>query len=1189
MKTQPPSQKSAAFNCPVVSRRIRIPGYLAAAGTITAALLASQPVFAASITWNNTGTDFNTGTYWSGNSSPGTVDNATFNGASVKNPNLSSSLTVQGITFETAASSGYALSSSGTNTKITLTNTGTSTLSAIYAANTSGINAISAPVILGGGAGTTQTFTQASSGTLAISGAISESGAATKLTYAGNGMFIISGANTYTGNTTIGDTSTATTIVNVQNSSAFGAGTGTVTVSAASALQVQGGITVNKALTLNGGGISSAGALVNVSGNNEWSGNIYLNSVIGTYIRITSNAGNLKLSGNISNNFGSNRVLTLQGNGSGEISGIISSNINVSHGLIGTGTWVLSGANTFTGSVSISNGSLSVSSINSVSGGKASSNLGAPTTAALGTISFGSDVNTGKLIYTGAGETTDRVINLAAIGNGGAIIDQSGSGLLKFSSDLTVTSTGTKTLTLQGSTTGTGEFGGAIQNGSSTVSLTKAGTGTWILSGSNSYTGMTSIGGGTLQLGNGGSTGMLATSGTITIYVGYVFAINRNNSVAQGTDFSSSAILGAGQFTQAGTGTTTLNAANTFSGAVNVNNGVLAFTTVASGAAAQALGVGSTVNLGLTGSSSGTLQYTGTVGTLTKNIYALGSGLNTVQNSSTSGLLTLSGSLVKNGTILVLNGGTRGINVTGVISGSNASYNSDLYVTGSSVTLSATNTYYGPTWVYGSGILVNGVTNALPTNTALVLGGTSGATDNSSNTYNLNGYNQTIASLTGTGSGTQTVTNDRANTTSTLTISGGGTFSGIIANSSGTTALAISGGNLVLGGINTYTGMTSVTGGTLTVNGSLAAGSAVNVTSATLAGSGTVGGTVSCTSAIINGSGLALGATTLHGNSTLAGANNASSVTIADGTTTVSGTTTAGFNVSSGATLAGSGKANGAVSVADGTVNGSGLSMGAATYSGASTLSGTTTASSITVASGTTSLTGNATSSGTLAVSAGGTLKNSGVATASNVHVSTGGSLTNNGTVNGNVGVSGLLNGNGTINGNLSLSGGTLAPGNSPGTTTVNGTYSMDAASTLSMQVTSGTTAGTYDQVVVSGSVTLAGTLDLSSLSTLTALGQSITLIVNNSGQTAVSEGFFGTVKVDGTSVALGADNTFSITLGATTTEYQLAFTSSSSSSDGTANDLTLMVVPEPSTWAMILGGIGMLAFGQRLRRRSNG
>jgi hypothetical protein len=112
---------------------------------------------AASAVWQNTGTDFNTGGNWSGGTGtggiPGTGDNATFTGAEVSNPNLSASLTIQGITFSTTTTTGYTLSASA-GQSLTLTNVGTGASAAINAANTSGANTISAPLILGGAAAT---------------------------------------------------------------------------------------------------------------------------------------------------------------------------------------------------------------------------------------------------------------------------------------------------------------------------------------------------------------------------------------------------------------------------------------------------------------------------------------------------------------------------------------------------------------------------------------------------------------------------------------------------------------------------------------------------------------------------------------------------------------------------------------------------------------------------------------------------------------------------------------------------------------------------------------------------------------------------------------------------------------------------------------------------------------------------
>jgi autotransporter-associated beta strand protein len=189
----------------------------------------------------------------------------------------------------------------------------------------------------------------------------------------------------------------------------------------------------------------------------------------------------------------------------------------------GTGQWLVTAANTFSGVTTIQQGTLTVSSINSVSGGTASSSLGVPTTIANGTIGFSLTFRTGILNYVGTGETSDRVLDLSGT-TGGATLQQSGSGLLKFTSDLTASGAGAKTLTLDGSTAGTGQLAGVIPDSSGgATALAKSGTGKWTLSGASTYSGNTTINAGTLAL-NG--SGMIGTSSNLIINAGGTFDVS---------------------------------------------------------------------------------------------------------------------------------------------------------------------------------------------------------------------------------------------------------------------------------------------------------------------------------------------------------------------------------------------------------------------------------------------------------------------------------------------------------------------------------------------------------------------------------------------------------------------------------------------------------------------------------------
>ncbi|PYX06030.1 MAG: hypothetical protein DMG88_19665, partial [Acidobacteria bacterium] len=99
---------------------------------ITGAITNGGTATASGLTYSGTGTDFNSAASWGG-TAPGAADAAVFNTAEVTNPNLSASITIQGLNFSTTASSGYDLTSSSASIKLTLTNTGTGATSAINA------------------------------------------------------------------------------------------------------------------------------------------------------------------------------------------------------------------------------------------------------------------------------------------------------------------------------------------------------------------------------------------------------------------------------------------------------------------------------------------------------------------------------------------------------------------------------------------------------------------------------------------------------------------------------------------------------------------------------------------------------------------------------------------------------------------------------------------------------------------------------------------------------------------------------------------------------------------------------------------------------------------------------------------------------------------------------------------------
>ena len=256
-----------------------------------------------------------------------------------------------------------------------------------------------------------------------------------------------------------------------------------------------------------------------------------------------ANDSSLTINGNINAVTATSRTNLFSGyNGNtliinGLINEVAGGTNNLTVGQSSTGTVVLGNTNnSFSGAVRITQSTAGQTTT------LQTANIG--NAGAISALGKGSTINIGStnesaftvLKYTGTGETTDKIINLSGTNatgqtvSGGATLDQSGSGNLKFTSAMTSTNgTGSKKIYLTGSTVGTGEFAGAISDfGANTNSLVKTGTGQWSLSGANTYTGATEVREGTLRISSGGSITSSATiSNTATLLVnGTAGAVN---------------------------------------------------------------------------------------------------------------------------------------------------------------------------------------------------------------------------------------------------------------------------------------------------------------------------------------------------------------------------------------------------------------------------------------------------------------------------------------------------------------------------------------------------------------------------------------------------------------------------------------------------------------------------------------
>ncbi len=723
---------------------------------------------------------------------------------------------------------------------------------------------------------------------LAFGGLIQDGGLGGSLTKQGSGTFTISTpvANTYSGGTTIkggilsisaqnqlgtGNVSfTGNSTLQLTAAMTFSPGVSIMTgvigtidvganpttmsgvISGGGALQKIGSATLSltNQNTYTGGTIISAGTLALLSpGTLNATGNVTINTM-GTFDISGAGSGVTigALSGDATGfvNLGSNALTT--GNASSTSFGGLISGVGGSLIKRGTGTLNLQNAmNSYTGTATVNQGTLAVSTIGAFpSGNNLTVNLGTFDASSITTLTIG---------------------DLSGIG-----------GELKLASMITTVGTSNSS-SFAGLITGSGGF-------------TKVNSGTLTLFGINAYTGLTTISGGSLVIKEPLPSGnnLTITSGTFnasavsSLTLGDVSAtggtFNLATQTTLGTANSTSfagVIQGSGALIKQGAGTFTITTpvANTYSGGTTINDGILSIS------ALNQLGTG---NVNFSGNS--TLQLTsamtvslgvsigsGVIGTIDSGanpatMSGVISGSGTLQKIgsatlSLTGQNTYSGgTVISAGTLALLSPGT--LNATGDVT-INTMGTFDISGAGSGVTIGALSgdatgfvnlgsnaLTTGDTSSTSFGGLISGVGGSLIkqgtgtlnlqnamnsyTGTTTVNQGTLavsviGAFPSGNNlTVNLGIFDAsalatlTIGDLSGAGGelklASMTTTAGTANSTS---------FSGSITGSGGFTK--VNSGTLTLSGTNAYTGLTTVSGGSLVIQEPLPSGNNLTITS----------------------------------------------------------------------------------------------------------------------------------------------------------------------------------------------------------------------------------------------------------------------------------------------------------------------------------------------------------------------
>jgi autotransporter-associated beta strand protein len=734
---------------------------------------------------------------------------------------LSGALSGAGGLTKTGSGTLTLTGSSNSYTGATTVNAGTLAITGSGSiASSSGVNlAVSAAIFdisgasagvtikdLSGVSGTTvtlgaNTLTAGSSNNTSFAGVIQSTGGG--LTKQGSGTLTLTGANTYTGATTI----SAGTLALGSGGSLLTTGAVSLTgataifdISASGANQTIGDLSgvARSQITLGGNtltvGTSSsttfAGIISGTGGlTKQGTGTLTLSGANAYSGTTTVNAGTLQAGAantfSASSNVSVGAAGTLDLNNFNTKIGALTGSGNVT---LGSGTLTTSATGTYTGQIS-GTGGLTI--------GGGTLTLGGGNYAYTGA----TILNGGSLTLTGnATITASSGVDLAA---SGATFDISGTPAGTGIKDLSGVAGTTINLgggTLTAGTASSTTFAGIIEG---TGSLTKQGTGTLTLGGANTYSGTTTVSAGTLQAG---AANAFSASSAVSIGASGTLDLNGFNNTIKTLDGAGNVALGTGTLTVSNGGT--YNGSINGAGGLTINGGTLTLT-------------GNSGYTGATTVSAGTLTLSGG-----GNYIATSSGLSlaagTTFDMSASGSATIkdltgvAGSSILLGTSALAVGTANSTTFAGTISGTGGLGVMNKQGSGT-LTLTGANTI-GATEVSAGTLMVM---NSLTGNVTVDSGANFGGTGTITGTVTVNGNirpdigttNIVGTYIQGVGS-TYTVEvtagglSDKINITGNAQINGGtvavSADAGSYARSTTYTILTAS-----TGVVGTYTGVTS--------------------------------------------------------------------------------------------------------------------------------------------------------------------------------------------------------------------------------------------------------------------------------------------------------------------------------------------------------------------------------------------